>query len=565
MRTGVDETTVAFNPVLTDDNAYALYRAVNYTFDGTTWSPSDPNGVSTINSDIEIMSGNAVINASTSCNTMLVHAGAGLTVNATATLTVTNGLTLASNSTSYASLILDGTISGTMTYKRHVNAFTGSTGNDLIAPPLTGEAFNDFATANPNIYENPNDTNQKLFGPFDKTTGTYLNYNSTDTNTFSAGVGYRAARDASEDTTHGTTFDFTGTAENGSVAIYIDNSGPQFEIWNLIGNPYPSYLDVQGFLNHEVASGITNIDLFASGSKAIYGYDGDASDGWTIYNLANTTANTLITPGQGFFVSADPTLVNTHNVEFTPAMRSTGTTDDFIAGRNSDLVYLKLNLSTNHNSYTTDFYFNANASEGLDEGYDASIWSGIPPNFSVYSQLVQDNTGQAIALQALHTSYLDDISIPLGVNANQGEAITFTISDYVLPESVNVYLEDLVLSTVTLLSAADYSIVPTTNVLGTGRFFLRFTTHNLSTPTNQRHNLNIYALNASKEILISGIMYDATSVEIYDIQGRKIRTRQLDANSTENRMDVSTFSPGIYVVCVKNDRTRVLTKKVILH
>ncbi|WP_431137694.1 hypothetical protein, partial [Psychroserpens mesophilus] len=127
-----------------------------------------------------------------------------------------------------------------------------------------------------------------------------------------------------------------------------------------------------------------------------------------------------------------------YDLEFTPAMRSTGTGDDFIVGRNAELTYLSLNLSSNSKSYSTDFYFNANASKGFDLGYDANIWGDIAPEFAIYSHLVEDNTGDPVTLQALSSTDLNDVTIPLGVNAKQGEQITFSIADTTLPASVNV-------------------------------------------------------------------------------------------------------------------------------
>ena len=525
-----------------------------YTFNGT-WSPSDPNGTATAGDDIVIASGDAVINVNTTCNSVTVNPGAGLTVNTGVTLEATNGLTLESTSTSYSSLILDGSVTGTMSYERHVNINgTGTTGsNDLVSAPLTGQQFDVFATNNPNILNNGT---LYLFGPFDKTTANYVTWAGTETTTLNAGVGYRAA------TSNNSFVTFQGTAENGTIPVNIQNSGPDFEEWNLVGNPYPSYLNVQAFLNHDVG-GATNLQLFDAGTAAIYGYDGDATDDWTIYNLATTTASTVIAPGQGFFISADATNAGLYDLEFTPAMRSTGSTDDFIVGRNAELTFVKVNLSTNAKAYSTDVYFNNNASLGFDFGYDAQLWGNTTPDFAIYSHLVQDNSGLAMALQTLNGSDLADVTIPLGVHANQGEQLRFSIADSTLPESVNVYLDDVVANTTTLLNNSDYIITPTTSLSGTGRFFLRTSEDALSTIDNSLDVLNIFALNHSKELVVSGQLKDNTMLELFDIQGRKVWATQLDYTTLENRIDVSNLSAGVYVVNVQNNGQQK-TQKVII-
>ncbi|MBR9844900.1 MAG: T9SS type A sorting domain-containing protein [Algicola sp.] len=537
-----------------DDVKVEDVAPVVYTFNGT-WSPSDPNGASTSSDDFMITSGDATINTNTTCNAIFIEPGSSLTVDAGATLNNVGPVVLQSTSTSYSSLIRNGDILGIILYQRHININgSGSTGsNDLVSAPLTGQQFDVFATNNPNILNNGT---LYLFGPFDKTTGDYITWAGTETTTLDAGVGYRAA------TSNNSFVTFQGTSENGTVAVDIINSGPEFAKWNLVGNPYPSYLNVQAFLNHDVG-GATNLQLFEAGSAAIYGYDGDALNGWTIYNLATTTASTVMAPGQGFFVSADATNATLYDLEFTPGMRSTGTTDDFIPNRNAELIYLKISASTNSNSYTTDFYFNNNASLGFDLGYDAEVWGGTAPDFTLYSHLVQDNNGIAMALQALNASDLADVTIPLGVNANQGEQLTFSITDTTLPASVNVYLDDVVANTTTLLNNSDYVITPNTNLSGTGRFFLRTSEDALSTIENDLDTLNIFALNNSRELMVSGQLKENTVLDLFDIQGRKVLSTKLDNNTLENRIDVSNLSGGVYVVTVLNNGQQK-TQKVII-
>ncbi|MBF8151630.1 hypothetical protein ITJ86_17175, partial [Winogradskyella sp. F6397] len=241
------------------------------------------------------------------------------------------------------------------------------------------------------------------------------------------------------------------------------NTGATYPDWNLIGNPYPSYLDMELFLNHVLDNGTnpvtTNLSILEDIS-GIYGYDGDASDGWSIITLANASEK-LMTPGQGFFVAANATYQDTYDITFDPSMRATGTDDDFIAGRSANvLTFLKLNASTATNSYGTEFYFNANASRGIDPGYDGKILGNVAPNFAIYSHLVEGDAELPIALQALNPSDLTNTIIPLGVNSNQGEQLTFSIDESTLPNDVNVYLEDNVAHTVTLLNSGDYTLTP---------------------------------------------------------------------------------------------------------
>ncbi len=529
-----------------------------------SWSPVDVNGFQT-DASIIITSGDAIINQNTSSNSITINPGSSLTLDAGINITTKEaalGLTLESTSSTYSSLFIEGRVSGNIFYKRYVNAYTDdgvSNDNDLVSAPLTGQTFGDFAVANSNLFENPSAPTEKAFAPFDKASGSYINYDtSVNASTLiTAGTGYRAA------SSDGDTFIFTGTVETGNVSLNITDSGAAYADWNLIGNPYPSYVDLSAFLNHEVASGVKNIDLLEAAS-GVYGYDGDLSNGWDIITLANVGTR-LLAPGQGFFVAADADDVAAYDLEFTPSMRTTGSDDDFIVGRNSNpLTFLELNTSTINASYNTSFYFNDTATSGLDAGYDAVLWGDAIPDFSIYSHLVEDNTGAPMALQALASTDVSDSTVPLGVVANAGEVLTFSISDLNLPTNIKVYLEDTVTSAITLLTEQDYSLTPTVNLTGTGRFFLRFSDSALSLADSQIETIQIYKDQTQKTVFINGLLTQPTIGYVYDLQGRVVQSKALEANRVSQQMDVSRLSTGIYLVTITNNQNRY-TKKIVVN
>ncbi|WCO03167.1 FG-GAP-like repeat-containing protein [Psychroserpens ponticola] len=554
-------TTVASGgSFLGSDTTNFCVNPIAYTFNNNVWSPSDPNNVASNNDTIVVEAGEAVISMNTAIDVITVEAGAALTVNTGVTLSA-NTTTLKSTSQLYSSLILDGSVTGTINYERHVNINgSGETGsNDLISAPLTGQEFDDFVLANPNILNNGN---LYLFGPFDKVTGDYLTYAGSSTTALDAGIGYRAASSDND------TFTFTGTANNDIVTYNITNSGPTEAEWNLVGNPYPSYLNVQAFLNHEVSTGLKNINLMNTSTAAIYGYDGNVLDGWIIYNLATTTPSTLIAPGQGFFVSADPTHVPLYDLEFTPTMRATGTSDDFIIGRSQNgtsSVLSKLILSNNTKTYSTDIYFIEGTTKGLDKGYDASAYGGVSGDFSIFTNLVEDNQGLDIAIQSLPYNDFNDVVIPLGVKAQEGTVLTISLGDdSTLPTNVNVYLEDTLLKTLTLLNDSDYVFTPNTNFAGTGRFFLRYSNENITTLISGLDDILIYSYNSSSEIIIKGQLLEHSTVNIYDIHGRLVINQTLDNSNLINTVNANVLSSGVYIVQLSNG-SAYKTKKMVIN
>lgn len=546
--------------------------ASNNWNDPNNWTPNQvPDFCSEITipvtGTLPILSGDKTI---TDLN---IHSGANLIVSTGATLNIDGDLNMYSESDSYSGLILKGTIavSGTSKYHRYTNSELN--GNDLIAPPLSGQSWTSFLT-NDNNYNSdvllsngeaqPNTT--YLFGPFEKgNTDDYLLYNYNTSTTLSSGTGYRVATNTSLDEGLGEALVFTGSIVTGSVNTSVENDFTgDFPEWNLIGNPYPSYIDVNTFLNHiGSVSGVSNLSLLDEDTAAIYGYDANNTDGsgsnWTITNLVDGPA--LIAPGQGFFVSSNS---SSADLEFTPNMQTVGNSDDFIIGRtSSDVNFIKIRVSTASDSCLASVFFHDNASVGLDRGFDAAVFGGNVPEFALYSHLVEDNEGVPMAVQTVNSSNLSDVIIPLGVNVNQGAQLAFSIADMSLPASVNVYLDDTLANTSTLLINNDYVMLPTTSVSGTGRFYLRISEGALSTTGNNLHTLNIFVLNSSKELIVNGRLQENTQLDLYDIQGRKVLATELNSSIVENRINIASLSGGIYIVNLQYE-TGQKSKKVVI-
>lgn len=54
-----------------------------------------------------------------------------------------------------------------------------------------------------------------------------------------------------------------------------------------------------------------------------------------------------------------------------------------------------------------------------------------------------------------------------------------------------------------------------------------------------------------------------TTAGLYDIQGRLIMNQSLDTRVTENTMDISSLSPGVYIVRVNNGFQNQTQKLII--
>jgi chitodextrinase len=541
-----------------EDYTVKVIGSGDLIYSNNAWTPYAPSPITGVDNAL-VLDGTYNLTGDIQLNNIRVNEGANMVIKKAQSLTLNGDLiskdnvVLESDSNEYASLIVANFVVGNVQYKRFVNTTASSGGNDLIAPPVFGEAFDDFRTANPNILSNSTNT-VFLFGPFDKVTDTYLLYSNTETAPMYAGTGYRSA------STDASTFTFTGLVNTRNVSVPIVNDGPNNPEWNLVGNPYPSYIKLSDFL-------AANSDQFGAQSAGIYGYDGDASNGWTIWNQAysDMNSNAIIAPGQGFLVAS---ATNNGQINFTPTMRSTGSDDDFIAGRqetNSNIVHLQLELNNaTEGNYKTDFYFTDNATNGLDFNYDASIFGDqAPSSFALYSHLLEENSSIDMAIQSLGFDALTNAVIPLGIHNNQGQQFSISISESTIPENVEVYLEDTQTNTFTLLNNSDYTNTLTQDLNSIGRYFLRFNEETLSTDFNEGNNLDIYTTSQSKTVVVKGLLFEDTNLTIYDIQGRVVKTMTLDGSQTVNRIDVSSVSKGIYIVSLKNGMQERIEKVVV--
>ena len=105
-------------------------------------------------------------------------------------------------------------------------------------------------------------------------------------------------------TDSGATLAFTGTVDTDatetiSIEDFTDGSG---SIWNLISNPYPSFITIGP--NSTIDTFLeVNDDVIHATYVGVYGYDADNSDG-SNYTIYNNTSSSKIAPGQAFFVAS---------------------------------------------------------------------------------------------------------------------------------------------------------------------------------------------------------------------------------------------------------------------
>ena len=498
-----------------------------------------------------------------------------ITVESSASLTIEKGnslnisgnfsnsgtVTLNSASNEFASLIVQGTSSGNITYKRFVSD-EGTDEWDLIGSPVVGQTITNFVSANSSLATNGSNYAIGVFsndGSTDTESAMYTMVNSGDlSGSFSEGIGYSMATDETD--TPGTTLDFTGTVKTTDLTVSIDDETAtltNYGKWNLIANPYPSFINA-----NSGTSGTnfmtTNVSNLHSSYAYIYGYDGDGT--WTLYN--NSSSATYIAPGQAFFVASDDSGGNT--VTFSEAMQTVTGSDDFITGDivedNFELI-LKLYEGDTEIDYTR-FYFKDGLNLSLDPGYDAGHFN---QEASLMSRLLEEDQGVGFVINAMGLDNVNNAVIPLVINKEAGTDFRIGIDTFGIYAGTNVYLEDNQNGTMTLLNQEDFELTPQSTLSGAGRFYIHLTQETFSNEDATTNLLNVFKLDRNNFITVEGLSTESnqTNLKLYNILGKEMLSTTLLNNTNTQTISTEGLSTGIYVIKLESDNN-LLTKKLII-
>ena len=462
-------------------------------------------------------------------------------------------ITLQSDSDEFSSLLVNGTASGNITYNRYVNS-AGTGEWDLIGAPVSDMAFSTLIQDS-NIATN---ANFYAVGSYNNTTDTWTNATDATTGNLTLGQGYQMA------TTSGGTLSFTGAIASGGQTVNIanndaENSGAGRR-WNLIANPFASYLN--GNSDADATHNFLTVNTAAidDAFEAIYGWKGDGS-GYTIYN--NTSTATYIAPGQGFFVAAAGSGEN-QTISFTKAMQTVTGTDDFVAAKSATSYELVLDLYTDAVKVDdTKFYFKEGLTLGLDPGYDAGAFDQSS-GFS--SRLLEQDNGVSMDINAMSTEAMNNATIPLVIYQEAGVALKIQVANSTIPENINVYLEDTTKNTFTLLNNKDFKLLAQTKLNGAGRFYLHYTTKTLSTESvSSASFLTAYKGTNSNYITIEGLQkfLQPANLHLYNVLGMKVLSKKIQKPTQKEMLSTVGLDTGVYILKVQAENI-VFTKKLVI-
>ena len=448
---------------------------------------------------------------------------------------VVNYVTMASGS----SLIANSTFSGNITYNRNL----ANTDWYLVSSPVTGQDIDTFVSAE-GLASGTNNNNMGL-ASYDNTSAAWSYYQSgaTGTGSFTSASG-RSIKLATAPNNIG----FTGTmpVDNVSIEITSNTNG-----YNLVGNPYPSYIAANTLADSSNNILTVNTSIL---SEATLWFWNQATNTYDAINQASSSMD--ISPAQGFFVETS----GTNSLSITEAMQSHQSADTF-QRLSSERPEISLVLSDGEITRDTDVYYIDGTTTGFDNGYDSTTFGGAANSFSIYTHLVANSNGQDLAIQSLPNSDLDTMIIPVGITAAAGEEISISANAINLPEGVNIYLEDKSNDSFTLLdSTTVFTTTPEEDLNGIGRFYIHTTATALSDNQVSLTNVSMYLVD--RNLTITGVHSGDTNVRVYDLLGKEVHNTSFQGTGF-NKITLPSLTTGVYVVQLET-QMEAISKKIII-
>jgi hypothetical protein len=370
---------------------------------------------------------------------------------------------------------------------------------------------------------------------------------------------------------------FTGVPNNGdySVAIYTTK-------WSLIGNPYPSAIDAEKFINiNHFAS--PSVDVGAlyfwthntppSNTPSAGGTYDYTSNDYAVYTLSGATTTGAKRPDgshedppsgkiaacQSFFMKAS----GPGSVKFTNDMRVSGSNNQFFKTTNTkelekNRVWINLTNAKGAFKQTLIGYIEG-ATNTWDINYDATTMNG-----NSFIDLYSINDAQKLSIQGRALPFEDSDRIPLGYKTTVAGDFTIAI-DHAdgFFDNQPVYLEDKVTGSVTDLRAANYTF---TTAIGTfvDRFTIAYTKKTLGTGDFESTEDNVLVSIKDKIIKVTATKETIKEVTIYDISGKLLYNKK-KVGVAELQIPNLQSSNQVLLVKVTLDNDYVVTKKIIFN
>jgi len=509
------------------------------SFDNTNWRTAtlSPEWHA---SSVTIENGHKIsVGSSSTTSSLTIKPTGQLTINMNYTLGITGNLLIQSDATGTGTFVdknLSGySVGGTVQVQQYLSSATrnwyfSSPFSDAIVP--TGNTYHYYIEAGNNG-------------------STWTPLTPDGSTQFTGGKGYVVKPSEAGIIT------LTGTLNTGNITISgLTSTATTKTGFNLVGNPYPSYLDWNSISKTNV--GNTMWYRTHNGSAHVF-YTYNSTDGRGIGVPATVT--NWIPPMQAFWVLVNAGQTGSLGMNNTMRDHQDVSGNSFRAPKyvNTDRQLIRLNVSNGSNFDELVIYTNANASNAYDAYDSPKMLNG---SSSVVPDLYTTVGAEKLVINGLNNLPLD-VVIPINFASNNASATSFTISANEisnLPSGVKLKIVDNGIES----SLSDSETYSFTASAGTTRIFgLVLRSPGMTTDIKNALNgqIGVFVNSNGKIILnFNEKLNDNVFISIYNAVGQKITRQQVTSYNSEIHQ---SLKPGVYFIEVNNGNLTSTSKLIV--
>lgn len=343
---------------------------------------------------------------------------------------------------------------------------------------------------------------------------------------------------------------FVGQLHNGAYSVSVPNN-----TYNAVGNPYPSVIDADLFIN---ANGISEALYFwrktnnaATSSYATYTIAGGTGTSSNPGDPLNLVPNGFIQTGQGFLVRSTST-----SITFNNNMRVSNYDNQFLRASAPERHRLWLNLTNSSGLFSqTMVAYMAGATAGVDATIDGHYFNDSQ---NALTSLIGT---EEFAIQGRSLPFQTSDVVPLGFKSET--AGTFTIGldhvDGLFAQGQQIYLRDNLTNAVHNLSESAY-VFTTEAGVSNSRFEIVYDSAlSVENPTAMKANVIVYT--QDEQLIVNGGNIELSAVSLYDISGRLLMSAT-DINATQASFKPSVRNQVLLVKITTRDGQEI-SKKIV--
>ena len=373
-------------------------------------------------------------------------------------------------------------------------------------------------------------------------------------------------------TTYTDIVEFTGPFNNGDITVSVtqdalatDNSNNL----NLLGNPYPSAIDLNVFKNDNNAHLNGKFYFWTHNTQLVpvagYGYV-YTNDDYSLYN-ANVGAGTAAASGGAtpdkFVPSCQSFLAEVKasgtSVTFKNTQRDLANNGGFMSPLDEDDDKIWLNMLGDNGDFRQIFVgFFDEATDGFDDFDSIRLENGENTDF--YS--VIEGVDSHIAIQGAHTFNIDKV-IALGLEIVQEGEYTISIDNFegVFADGQEIYIYDNATGAIHDLATGGYVFTATIGEVD-NRLELRFKS-TVGTDEAVLDFVGVYPNPSDAIFNISWRGATNANIQVYDLSGKVIISNTINNVDRTYKLDMSQYNTGFYFVELSVDNYKVVKKLVL--